>query len=92
MRRCRSRTRRPSSHDVLGDRANPVTLSLLGFVIDAGRAREIPKIVEELARMASAERRARARRGPVRGGADAPNSAIAWREALSHARPAARST
>ena len=43
-------------HDVLGDRANPVTVSLLGFVIDAGRAREIPKIVEELARMASAER------------------------------------
>jgi F-type H+-transporting ATPase subunit delta len=36
-------------HDVLGDRANPVTVSLLGFVIDAGRAREIPKIVEELA-------------------------------------------
>jgi F-type H+-transporting ATPase subunit delta len=29
---------------------------LLGFVIDAGRAREIPKIVEELARMASVER------------------------------------
>ena len=43
-------------HDVLGDRANPVTVSLLGFVIDAGRAREIPKIVEELARMASTER------------------------------------
>jgi F-type H+-transporting ATPase subunit delta len=43
-------------HDVLGDRANPVTASLLGFVIDAGRAREIPKIVDELARMASAER------------------------------------
>ena len=42
--------------DLLGERANPVTLSLLGFVIDAGRAREIPKIVEELARMASVER------------------------------------
>jgi F-type H+-transporting ATPase subunit delta len=42
--------------DLLGDRANPVTVSLLGFVIDAGRAREIPKIVEELARMASKER------------------------------------
>jgi F-type H+-transporting ATPase subunit delta len=42
--------------DLLGDRASPVTLSLLGFVIDAGRAREIPKIVEELARMASTER------------------------------------
>jgi F-type H+-transporting ATPase subunit delta len=42
--------------DLLGDRANPVTVALLGFVIDAGRAREIPKIVEELARMASVER------------------------------------
>jgi F-type H+-transporting ATPase subunit delta len=43
-------------HDVLGDRVNPLTVSLLGFVIDAGRAREISKIVEELARKASAER------------------------------------
>ena len=42
--------------DVLGERANPVTVSLLGFVIEAGRGREIPKIVEELARMASTER------------------------------------
>ena len=41
---------------MLGERANPVTVSLLGFVIDAGRARELPKIVEELAAMASAER------------------------------------
>jgi F-type H+-transporting ATPase subunit delta len=42
--------------DLLSDRANPVTVSLLGFVIEAGRGREIPKIVEELARMASTER------------------------------------
>jgi F-type H+-transporting ATPase subunit delta len=42
--------------DVLGERANPLTVSLLGFVIEAGRGREIPKIVEELARMASTER------------------------------------
>jgi F-type H+-transporting ATPase subunit delta len=42
--------------DVLGERANPVTVSLLGFVIEAGRGREIPKIVEELARMAATER------------------------------------
>jgi F-type H+-transporting ATPase subunit delta len=42
--------------ELLGERANPVTAILLGFVIDAGRAREIPKIVDELARMASAER------------------------------------
>jgi F-type H+-transporting ATPase subunit delta len=42
--------------DLLGDRANPVTISLLGFVVDTGRARELPKIVEELARMAAGER------------------------------------
>jgi F-type H+-transporting ATPase subunit delta len=42
--------------DLLGERANPVTVSLLGFVIEAGRGREIPKIVDELARMASQER------------------------------------
>jgi F-type H+-transporting ATPase subunit delta len=42
--------------DLIGERANPVTLALLGFVIDAGRAREIPAIVEELARMAAEDR------------------------------------
>ena len=42
--------------DLLGGRAHPVTVSLLGFVIDAGHAREIPKIVAELAQMASTER------------------------------------
>jgi F-type H+-transporting ATPase subunit delta len=42
--------------DVLGERANPVTLNLLRFLIEAGRGREIPKIVDELARMASKER------------------------------------
>jgi F-type H+-transporting ATPase subunit delta len=42
--------------DLLGERANPVTISLLGFVIEAGRGREIPKIVDELARMVSQER------------------------------------
>ena len=43
-------------HDLLGDRATPLTVSLLGFVVDAGRSREIPKIVDELARMVSQER------------------------------------
>jgi F-type H+-transporting ATPase subunit delta len=42
--------------DLLGERANPITLGLLAFVIDLGRARHIPKIVEELARMAATER------------------------------------
>ena len=42
--------------EVLGERANPVTVSLLGFIVDAGRAREIPAIVERLAQVASTER------------------------------------
>ena len=42
--------------DILGERANPLTVSLLGFVVDAGRAREIPKIVQRLAEVAASER------------------------------------
>jgi F-type H+-transporting ATPase subunit delta len=42
--------------DVLSERANPLTVSLLGFVVDAGRAREIPKIVQRLAEVAAGER------------------------------------
>jgi len=42
--------------ELLGGRSNAVTIGLLGFVIDVGRAREIPKIVTELAATASRER------------------------------------
>ncbi len=42
--------------DLLGERANPVTVSLLGFVVDAGRARELPRIVDHLAQVAAGER------------------------------------
>lgn len=42
--------------DLLGERANPVTVTLLGFVVDAGHARELPKIVEHLAQVAAQER------------------------------------
>ncbi|MBI3648296.1 MAG: ATP synthase F1 subunit delta [Actinobacteria bacterium] len=42
--------------DLLGERAHPVTGNLLGFVVESGRARELGRIVEELARLA-AERR-----------------------------------
>ena len=42
--------------EVLGERANPVTVSLLGFIVDAGRAREIPAIVERLSQVAAGER------------------------------------
>jgi F-type H+-transporting ATPase subunit delta len=42
--------------ELLGERAHPITLGLLAFVIDLGRAHHIPKIVEELAHMAATER------------------------------------
>jgi F-type H+-transporting ATPase subunit delta len=43
-------------HELLGDRANPLTASLLGFVVESGRSRELGRIVQELATVA-AERR-----------------------------------
>jgi F-type H+-transporting ATPase subunit delta len=42
--------------DVLGGRANPHTASLLAFVVESGRARELEAIVDQLAQLA-AERR-----------------------------------
>jgi F-type H+-transporting ATPase subunit delta len=42
--------------ELLGDRAHPVTVNLVGFVVGAGRAKEIGGIVHEMAAMA-AERR-----------------------------------
>jgi F-type H+-transporting ATPase subunit delta len=42
--------------DILGERANPLTASLLGFVVESGRSRELERIVDELATVA-AERR-----------------------------------
>ena len=45
--------------DILGDRASKHTVSILGFLIDQGRTRELGGIIDELARVA-AERRQRA--------------------------------
>ncbi len=45
--------------DLLGNRANPHTVSTLGFIVDQGRTRDLSRIIEELARLA-AERRQRA--------------------------------
>ncbi|HEV8572635.1 MAG TPA: ATP synthase F1 subunit delta [Actinomycetota bacterium] len=45
--------------DVLGKKANPHSVNLLGFVIEQGRARDLGPIVDELVRLA-AERRQRA--------------------------------
>jgi F-type H+-transporting ATPase subunit delta len=44
--------------DVLGDRANPHTVNLLGFVVEQGRARDLPAIVDELVALAAERRRA----------------------------------
>ena len=76
--------------DLLGERAHPITLGLLAFVIDLGRARHIPKIVEELARMASVERNHAL--AEVRTAVDLTmSSAGAWPRRCP-ARPAGRST
>jgi F-type H+-transporting ATPase subunit delta len=42
--------------DTLGERANPLAVSLLGFVIELGRAREVGRIVEALAEVVAATR------------------------------------
>ena len=44
--------------DVLGPRANPQTVSLLGFIVEQGRARELPAIVDELVALAAEKRQA----------------------------------
>lgn len=42
--------------DVLGERANPVAVNVLGFLVDQGRSRDIGRIVEGLAEVAAARR------------------------------------
>jgi len=42
--------------DTLAERANPLAVSMLGFVVEQGRAREIGRIVEELAEVAAETR------------------------------------
>lgn len=44
--------------DVLGDRANPHTVNLLGFIVEQGRAREVAAIADELAAVAAERRQA----------------------------------
>jgi len=43
--------------DLLGAKASPRTVSLLGFLIDQGRAKDLPKIIEALAEVAAERRR-----------------------------------
>lgn len=42
--------------DTLGERAHPLAVNLLGFLVEQGRAREIGRIVEVLAEVAAATR------------------------------------
>lgn len=42
--------------DALGERANPLAVNILGFIVDQGRARELGRIVDELAEVAAETR------------------------------------
>jgi F-type H+-transporting ATPase subunit delta len=43
--------------DTLGERANPIAVNMLGFLVEQGRGREIGRIVEALAEVAAERRR-----------------------------------
>jgi F-type H+-transporting ATPase subunit delta len=43
--------------ELLGERANPHTLALLGFLVDQGRSRDLERIVATLAEVAAERRR-----------------------------------
>jgi F-type H+-transporting ATPase subunit delta len=42
--------------DLLGPKASPLTVQLISFVVGAGRARDLPEIIERLVQRAAAER------------------------------------
>jgi F-type H+-transporting ATPase subunit delta len=42
--------------DLLGQKASPLTVSLLSFIVGAGRVGELPEIIERLVKRAAAER------------------------------------
>lgn len=42
--------------DLLGDKASPVTVNLVSFVVGAGRAKDLPSIIDRLVVRAAAER------------------------------------
>jgi F-type H+-transporting ATPase subunit delta len=43
--------------ELLGSRASPHTVSLLGFVVEQGRAKDLPRIIDALAEVAAERRR-----------------------------------
>jgi F-type H+-transporting ATPase subunit delta len=44
--------------EVLGERANPLTVNLLGFIVEQGRARDLPAIVDDMVALAAERRQA----------------------------------
>jgi F-type H+-transporting ATPase subunit delta len=44
--------------EIVGQRAHPVTVNLLGFIVEQGRARDLPAIVDELVALAAERRQA----------------------------------
>jgi F-type H+-transporting ATPase subunit delta len=42
--------------DLLGERAHPLTAALIGFIVDAGRAKDLSTIVETMTTMAAEQR------------------------------------
>jgi len=44
--------------ELLGDRASPHTISLVAFLVEQGRAKDLPKIIEALAELAAERRQA----------------------------------
>jgi F-type H+-transporting ATPase subunit delta len=48
--------RRGIVEDLLGPRAHPVTANLVSFVVGAGRARDLPQIIDRLVQRAASER------------------------------------
>ena len=45
-------------NDILGDRASPHTISIVGFLVEQGKAREFTAIVDELVALAAERRKA----------------------------------
>jgi F-type H+-transporting ATPase subunit delta len=41
--------------DLLGGRAHPITVTLVSMVVGAGRARDLPEIIDELVQLSAAE-------------------------------------
>src|SRR3990170_7085129 len=48
-----SENKKATIHELLGERAHPLTGSLLSLVVDSGRARELGKIVDAFAAVAA---------------------------------------